>query len=225
MTILQYIGHSAFFINTGEYGILTDPFISGNPKSVFDLKNSKVTNIFLTHGHSDHLGDAIPLSKAFNAPVCAIFELANYCAAKGAATQGINMGGKISYPWGSAKFLPAFHSSATPEGHYAGMPAAILFEINGVKIYHAGDTCLNSEMKVLKEVFRPDVAILPIGGTFTMDVEQAAIAAQWIGASKVIPMHYNTFDAIAADVSKFVESIKEQGKEPIVMPVGECIEI
>ena len=225
MTILQYIGHSAFYINTGEYGILTDPFISGNPKSVFDLKNSKVTNIFLTHGHSDHLGDAIPLSKAFNAPVCAIFELANYCAAKGAATQGINMGGKISYPWGSAKFLPAFHSSATPEGHYAGMPAAILFEINGVKIYHAGDTCLNSEMKTAGEIYKPDIALLPIGSTFTMDIEDALTAAVWLGVKQVIPMHYNTFDLIKADVSLFKTKVEAKGIKCTVLQPGESIEL
>lgn len=225
MASLQYIGHSAFYIQTENYGILIDPFISGNPKAVFDINKNKITDIFVTHAHSDHLGDAIPLSKALNAPVCAIFELANYCAQKGAYTQGINMGGKIKFPWGSAKFLPAFHSSATPEGTYAGMPASILFEINGVKIYHAGDTCLNSEMKTIGEIYKPDIALLPIGSTFTMDINDAVIAAQWLGVKQVIPMHYNTFDLIIADADSFKNKIEALGVKCTVLKPGEGINL
>jgi len=106
-----------------------------------------------------------------------------------------------------------------------GCPAGILFDIEGKKIFHAGDTCLNSEMKVLKEIFKPDIAILPIGGTFTMDVEQASIAADWIGAKTVIPMHYNTFDAISADVNKFAKLIADQDKHAEIMSVKNSIDI
>lgn len=225
MVSLQYIGHSAFYIKTGDYGILIDPFITGNPKAVFDLKNNKITDIFVTHGHSDHLGDAIPLSKSLNAPICTIFELASYCMSKGAAAQGINMGGKIEYPWGSARFLPAFHSSSTPEGFYAGMPASILFEINGIKIYHAGDTCLHAEMKTAGEVYRPDIVLLPIGSHYTMGVNDAINAAQWLNAKHIIPMHYNTFDLINADTDYFKLKIEELGKKCTVLYCGESIKI
>ena len=225
MLALQYIGHSAFYISNSQAGILIDPFISGNPKSVFDINGAQITDIFVTHGHSDHLGDAIPFSKEFNASVFAVFELANYCMSKGAKAHGVNMGGKIKYPWGSAKFLPAFHSSATSEGTYAGMPASILFEIGGIKIYHAGDTCLNSEMKTIGEVYKPDIALLPIGSTFTMDIDDAVIAAQWLGVKQVIPMHYNTFELINTDASIFKNKTEKLGIKCMLLSPGEGINI
>ncbi len=218
---LTYLGHSAFEIKSGKAQILIDPYLVCYP----NYDRNHVTDIFVTHGHGDHLGSAMDISRQSGAAINAVFELANYCSSNKARANGFGLGAWIKFPFGRVIFLPAFHSSSSPDGIYTGCPAGLLFEIEGKRVFHAGDTCLNSEMKVLKEVFRPDIAILPIGGTFTMDVEQAAIAAQWIGAPKVIPMHYNTFDAIVADVSKFVEAIKEQGKEPVVMPVGESIEL
>ncbi len=225
MISLQYIGHSAFYIKTGGYGILIDPFITGNPKAVFDLNNNIITNIFVTHGHGDHLGDAIPLSKSHNAEICTIFELANYCMSKGAKAHGAGMGGKIDFPWGSARLLPAFHSSSTPEGYYAGMPASILFDINGTKIYHAGDTCLNSEMKTVGEIYKPDIALLPIGSNYTMDIEEAVVASIWLNAKEVIPMHYNTFDLIKADALKFKTSIEALNKKCTILNPGEGINL
>ena len=204
MTInINYIGHSAFFIKSQNSGILIDPFITGNPKSVCNFIKEDITHIFVTHGHSDHLGDAIPISKATKTPIFAIFELANYCIKKGATANGINMGGKLELPFGSARFLPAFHSSSTPDGVYAGMPAAVLLDINGTKIYHAGDTCLNYEMKT----------------------EDAVIAAKWLGVKKVIPMHYNTFDAINVDIAKIKKSFESQDIECIVLNSGESIDL
>lgn len=223
-TFLEYIGHSAFYIKTGNTGILIDPFISQNPKAKFDSA-SVVTDILVTHAHADHLGDAIPISRGKNAPITAIFELANYCEKKGAFTNSINLGGKINFDWGSARFLPAFHSSSTSEGEYAGMPAAILLDINGVKIYHAGDTCLNSEMKTAGEVYKPDIALLPVGSHFTMDIDEAVIAAKWLGAKKVVPMHYNTFDPIKTEISDFKTKLEKEGIEAIIMNPGERIKL
>lgn len=226
MTIeLNYIGHSAFLIKTEHHGILIDPFISGNPCAKFESDNQNITDIFVTHGHADHLGDAIPISKAAKAPITAIFELANYCAEQGAFTNSINMGGKISYPWGFARFLPAFHSSSTPDGKYAGMPASILLDINGTKIYHAGDTCLNSEMKTTGEIYSPEIALLPVGSVYTMDTEEAVTAAKWLNAKKVIPMHYNTFDAINVNIEEFKTKLESQGIECITLKPGESTKI
>ena len=225
MTSLQYIGHSAFYIESDNCGILIDPFISGNPKAIFNANIDKITNIFVTHGHSDHLGDAIPLSKKTNAEICTIFELANYCMSKGAKAKGINLGGKIVFPWGNVRFLPAFHSNSTPEGLYAGMPTSILFEINGIRIYHAGDTCLNSEMKAIGEIYKPDIVLLPIGSHYTMDTEEAIIASTWLNAKEVIPMHYNTFDLIKADTAKFKAGIEALGKKCTIMNPGESINL
>ena len=223
MATLTYIGHSAFYIKTENNGILIDPFISQNPKAKFD-ENSLITDIFVTHGHGDHLGDAISLSRKTKAQITAVFELANYCARQGAFANGAGIGGKLKFSWGSAKFLPAFHSSSTPDGTYAGMPASILFDIDGTKIYHAGDNCLNQEMKTLAEVYKPDIALLPVGSHFTMDIDDAVIAAKWIGAKKVIPMHYNTFGLIEADIDDFKSKLEKEKIETLILNPSEGIE-
>lgn len=220
---IQYIAHSAFYVKTGDYGILIDPFISQNPLADFDVSSKRITDILLTHAHADHLGDAIPISINKKAKISAVFELANYCEERGAQVDGVNLGGKIVFPWGSARFLPAFHSSSTPDGAYAGMPAAILLEIDGKRIYHAGDTCLNQEMKTVGDIYKPDYALLPIGSHFTMDIDEAVIAADWLGAKKVIPMHYNTFNLIETDVNLFKEKIEKAGKECVILKPSESI--
>ena len=223
--MLQYIAHSAFYIKFGEYGILIDPFISGNPNAQFDIKNENITDIIVTHGHADHLGDAINISRDKKSVVTCNFELANYCMSKGAYTNAVNLGGKIKFNWGSVKLLPAFHSSSNLNGEYAGMPASVLIEIGDKKIYHAGDTCLHSEMKVVGEVYKPDIALLPIGSYFTMDIDDAVIAAQWIGAKKVIPMHYNTFPPIKVNSQDFKNKIEAIQKECLILNYGEKIEL
>lgn len=224
-TAINYIGHSAFFIENETAGILIDPFISGNPNSVFKISPDKIKDILVTHGHGDHLGDAIPLSKKTGAQITTIFELANYCQTMGATVNGINMGGRIKLNGAFAKFMPAFHSSSTPDGKYAGMPSSIILEIGGKRIYHAGDTCLHQEMKVIGEFFKPDIAFLPIGSHYTMDVNEAATAAQWLNTQTVIPMHYNTFPVINADVQCFKEKIEKEGKKCVILNPGESFSI
>ena len=217
---VKYLGHSAFEINIQGKKILIDPFLVKSP----DYDYSDVTDIFVTHGHADHLGSAIEISKKTGATITAIFELANYCATKGAKVNGINLGSWIDYDWGKVIAVPAFHSSSTPEGIYAGCPCGFIFEIAGKTVYHAGDTCLNSEMKVIGEIYQPDVAILPIGGQYTMDIETAVIASEWLGVSVVIPMHYDTFEAINVDISDFERQIREKGKIPVILKVGQILE-
>ena len=218
---ITYLGHSAFEIVNGESTILIDPYLICSPN--YNFRN--VTNIFLTHGHGDHLGNSINISKATGAEITAVFELANYCAKFGVNTRGINLGGWINFPFGKVIFVPAFHSSSTPDGVYAGCASGIIFEIEGKRIFHTGDTSLSAEMKAIKEAYKPDVVMLPIGGTYTMDVENAAIASEWIGANTVIPMHYNTFDAINADVEEFKNLILQQGKNPQIMKPNDSIEL
>lgn len=203
---IKYLGHSAFEFLCGDKSILIDPYITSN---IYNWHDRNITNIFLTHAHSDHLGQAIEIAKEKNATITAIFELANYCKEQGVQNvEAVNLGGKVSYDWGQAIFLPAFHSSSLPDGRYGGHAAAILFDIENVKIYHAGDTCLHEGMKTVKELYRPQIAMIPIGGKYTMDVEHAAIAAQWIGAQRVIPMHYNTFPEINANIELFVKVVQ-----------------
>lgn len=216
---VTYLGHSCVEIETKGKKILIDPFLIGFPE--YDING--VTDIFVTHGHADHLGSAIEISKHTGAKITAIFELANYCASKGANVNGINLGGWINYEWGKAIAVPAFHSSSTPEGIYAGCPCGFIFAIEGKAIYHAGDTCLNSEMKVIGELYEPELAILPIGGHYTMDIEQAVVASTWLKSSLVMPIHYNTFEAINIDISSFERQIREKGKMPVILKIGETL--
>ena len=176
---IKYLGHSAFEIETNGRKILIDPFLVKCP----DYDYSGTTDIFVTHGHGDHLGNAIEISQKTGAKITAVFELANYCASKGCEVNGINLGGWINYDWGKAIAVPAFHSSSTPEGIYAGCACGYVFAIEGKAIYHAGDTCINSEMKVIGELYQPRVSILPIGGVYTMDIEQAILASKWLNSS------------------------------------------
>lgn len=218
---LRYLGHSAFEIDTNGQKILIDPFMVQCP----NYDGSDVKDIFVTHGHGDHLGKAPQIAMKSGAVITAVFELAKYCSRYGVNVNGISTGGWIDYDWGRAIALPAFHSSSADDGTYTGCPVGYLFEIEGKRIFHAGDTCLNSEMKVLKEVYKPDVAILPIGGHFTMDIQNAVVAADWIGAQNVIPMHYNTFPQINVDVNVFKTAISKIGKTPVVLGIDDSIEI
>ena len=217
---ITYLGHSAFEIETSKGKILIDPFLAFarnyNPQNISD--------IFVTHAHADHLGNAIEISKKTGAKITAIFELANYCASKGANTEGISLGGWINYDWGKVIAVPAFHSSSTVEGIYGGAPCGFIFEIEGKYLYHAGDTSLNSEMKILGELYNIDLAMLPIGGHFTMDIEHALIASEWLKTESIIPMHYNSFNAIKVNIETFKSLAQEKNKKPIVLNIYDQIE-
>ena len=201
MVDLKYIGHSAFEIKNGDKAVLIDPLVSINNK--FKWKKEPITDILLTHAHGDHLCEAIKIAKDKDITITAVWELAHYCEAQGAKAKAIGLGSWINFSWGRAVFLPAFHSSSLLDGSYGGCAASILLDVDGVRIYHAGDTCLTGEMKTIKELYAPQIALLPIGGTYTMDVEHAAMAAKWLGVRTVIPMHYGTFPEIQADLERF----------------------
>lgn len=218
---LKYLGHSAFEIITNNGVILIDPFLVKCP----DFDFSKTTDIFVTHGHGDHLGKAPQIAIKTGALITAPFELAKYCARYGVDVNGIALGGWINYEWGRVIALPAFHSSSSEDGVYTGTPVGYLFDIEGKRIFHAGDTCLNSEMKVLKEVYKPDVALLPVGGHYTMDIENALIAVDWIDAKTVVPMHYNTFPQINTDIEVFRKGVEAKGKIPIIMGIEEAVDL
>ena len=198
---IKYLGHSAFEIETKGKKILIDPFLIAVP----DYKAENIYDIFVSHAHGDHLGSAIEISKKTGAPITAVYELANYCAKHGARSIDMGLGAWRDYSW---------------DGVYGGCPCGFVFQIEGQTIYHAGDTCLNSEMKMIGEMYEPDIAMLPIGGKYTMDIEHAVKASEWLGVSEVIPMHYNTFDAISVDITEFERQIREVGKVPRILPIG-----
>ncbi|MCD7740094.1 MAG: metal-dependent hydrolase [Candidatus Gastranaerophilales bacterium] len=225
MRKLTYLGHSAFFIEKDWDGILIDPFISGNPFADFEYRTKRITGIIVTHAHLDHLGDAIAISKKTGAHIIAVAELANYCIEKEAKAIGINIGGKLDFKWGSVKFLNAVHSSSNPDLPYGGVAASVLLDIDGTTIYHAGDTALMPDFSLIGELYNPYYAILPIGGYYTMDIYDAAIAAKMLYSPEIIPMHYNTFSNIKADVQKFVNLIEEQGQKCLPLKVNEYVEL
>ena len=206
MADLKYIHHSAFLIKNDDKALLIDPWVDRNEK--FNWRNEPITDIFLTHCHGDHLGNAVEIAKEKNAPITAIFETAKYLENEhNVSTRPVGLGSWIDYSWGRALFYPAFHSNSLPNGEYAGVAASIIIDIDGVRIFHAGDTCLTGEMKIIKELYAPHIAILPIGGNYTMDVEHAVMAARWLGVQTVVPMHYGTFPEINADLERFAKLI------------------
>lgn len=225
MRTLTYIGHSAFYIEKDFDGILIDPFITGNPKANFDYSKKKISHIIVTHAHSDHLGDAIEISIKTGAPIIAVFELANYCIQKGAKAIGVNIGGKVDFSWGSVKFLPAIHSSSNAELPYGGPAASVFLDIDGTTIYHAGDTALMSEFSLIGEMYNPYFALLPVGGYYTMDMKEAAIAAKMLFAMEIIPIHYDTFPNIQVNINEFSALIEEQGQKCLPLKPNEFVEL
>ena len=212
---LKYIGHSAFEVKLSNNSILIDPYVSINPN--YNWHEINITDIFITHAHGDHLGQAIEIAKEKDATITAIVELAQYCKEQGCKVNSVNFGGWINYNWGRVVFVPAFHTSSLSDGRYAGEPAGIILDVENVRIYHAGDTALTSEMKTIKELYRPNIAMLPIGGHYTMDVEHASVAADWIGAQTIIPMHYNTYPEIQADLEKFAKLLQVNNSTCVVL--------
>ncbi|MDO8872200.1 MAG: metal-dependent hydrolase [Methanoregula sp.] len=198
---LTWLGHSCVLL-TGSKKVLIDPFIEGG--SVLVMNPDIVA---VTHGHADHLGEAV----ALNRKTVAITEIARYLKAKGLPVEGMNIGGTIMVDGVSFTMTAAVHSSAVEEagpGFSAGAAAGFIIGMDGVKVYHAGDTALFSDMKLIGELYHPDIALLPIGGRFTMGIAEAMMAANFIGAKTVIPIHYNTWDKITADPLQFKKAIE-----------------
>ncbi|ANU23687.1 metal-dependent hydrolase [Planococcus donghaensis] len=210
---VSYHGHSVVKIKTGKFTILIDPFISGNKLTDLKVADEKPDAILLTHAHNDHVGDTVELAKNNNAQVIAPVELANYLSSQGVDAVGMNLGGAHNFDFGVVKFTKAFHSSSftTDEGEvvYGGMPAGILFKAEGKTIYHAGDTEVFGDMKMLGERNDIDVAFLPIGDYFTMGPEDAAYAVELLKPKMVVPIHYNTFPPIEQDPEHFKSLVKD----------------
>ncbi|MCL7747791.1 metal-dependent hydrolase [Halalkalibacter alkaliphilus] len=225
---VSYHGHSVVQIETKNKRIIIDPFITGNQLTDLDAKELKVDVILLTHGHNDHVGDTIELAKRNAALVIAPFELATYLGWQGVKTHPMHIGGSHQFEFGTVKLTQAFHgSSFTVEEEqkivYTGMPAGILFTAEGKTIFHAGDTALFSDLKLIGERNSIDIAFLPIGDNFTMGPEDATVASEWLQAKRVVPIHYNTFPVIEQDPVEFAENLS--GKKGLALAVGESVEL
>ncbi len=225
---VTYLGHSCLLAEENGKRVIIDPFLSGNPGSGVSPESLKVDAVVLTHGHDDHFGDTLQIAKANQCPVIAVFELAVFCQSKGVDAHAMNIGGKYDFGGFSVKYTPAFHGSSVRDGEqllYAGQPAGVLLTMGGKTIYHAGDTCLFGDMKLIGEMHRIDAAALPIGDNFTMGPEEAAFAAEWTGAKRVIPLHYNTFPVIEQDPAYFSSLLKQRGIVCHALKSTESIEV
>lgn len=205
---IKYLSHSGFVIKTAVSEIVIDPYLSGNPLAKVKWQDISATDIILTHGHSDHVGDAIAIASKTGAAVTAVFELAEWCRSQGVVAHGMPVGGTFPFSWGKVHLRTAMHSNSNPDGGNAGVAVSVLLDIDGYKIYHLGDTALIDDFKLVGEIYKPDLVMVPIGGHYTMDVYEAVIAVKWLNASKIIPMHYNTFPNIKADPADFKKKVE-----------------
>jgi L-ascorbate metabolism protein UlaG (beta-lactamase superfamily) len=220
---IRFLGHSAFELTDGDVSVIIDPFLTGNPKAAVTAADVNPDVILLTHGHADHFGDTIEIAKRSGATVQAIDEIAREIAAHGITAIDTNIGGKYDYPWGSVRIVPALHTSTTPAGT-STLAGGLIIEIGGKRIYHAGDTALFSDLKLVKRYGPIDLAIVPIGGHYTMDRHDAVTAVEWIGAAAVVPCHYDTAPAIETDVQAFAADVHAAGTAVVhVMEPGDTV--
>ncbi len=219
MTDIRFLGQSCFELSGGDARVVVDPFLApNNPVATVSADDLDATHVLVTHGHADHLADAVAVAAKNDAPTVAIVELANWLGEQGVAnTVDPSLGGTVEFDWGWARMVQAFHTNTAPDGTAVGQAAGYFINIGGTTIYHAGDTCLFGDMKLIAERTPPDVAMLPIGGHYTMDRHDAATAAGLIGAPTVIPMHYNTFPPIEADAEAFKSDVESRTSSIVVI--------
>jgi L-ascorbate metabolism protein UlaG (beta-lactamase superfamily) len=218
---IRFLGHAAFALEHDGKTVLVDPFLTGNPKAAATADEVAADAILLTHGHGDHFGDTIAIAKRTGAPVVAITEIAGEIAEEGIETVDTNLGGTAEFDWGSVRLTPAWHTSTTPKGTVS-TPAGLVIEIGGKRIYHLGDTALFSDLALPKRRGHLDVALMCIGGHYTMDRFDAVVAAELVGADQVIPCHYDTFPAVETDAQAFKSDVQNAGyAEVVILQPGE----
>ncbi|MDX6650428.1 MAG: hypothetical protein QOJ97_2379 [Solirubrobacteraceae bacterium] len=218
---IRFLGHACFELRDGDTSLLIDPFLTGNPKAAASADDFDPTAILLTHGHADHLGDTVAIAKRAGAPVVAIVELANEIGGEGVDVFDPNLGGTVEFDWGSVRLVPAWHTAVSPNGT-PHMPAGLVIEFGGKTIYHLGDTALFSDLKLVRQRGRIDVALMCIGGHYTMDRFDAVVAAEYVGADTVIPCHYGTFPPIETDAQAFKSDVQNAGfSEVAILEPGE----
>ncbi|MBV9364224.1 MAG: metal-dependent hydrolase [Solirubrobacterales bacterium] len=213
---VRFLGHACFELADGDATVLIDPFLSGNPKAAISAEDAAATTILLTHGHGDHIGDTVAIAKRTGAPVVAIVEIANELRDEGVDVRDPNMGGTVRFDWGWVKLVPAWHTSTTPKGT-ANVPAGLLISFQDSIVYHLGDTCVFSDLQLVGKHNPIDIALMCIGGHYTMDRVDAVDAAELIGAKTVIPCHYNTFPPIETDAQAFKSDVESATRSNVAV--------
>jgi L-ascorbate metabolism protein UlaG (beta-lactamase superfamily) len=218
---IRFLGHAAFALEHDGTTVLIDPFLTGNPKAAASADEVAADAILLTHGHGDHYGDTVAIAKRTGATVVAITEIAGEIGEEGVETIDTNLGGTAEFDWGSVRLTPAWHTSTTPKGTVS-TPAGLVVEFGDKRIYHLGDTALFSDLALPKRRGHLDVALMCIGGHYTMDRFDAVVAAELVGADQVIPCHYDTFPLVATDAQAFKSDVQDAGfAEVVVLQPGE----
>ncbi len=227
MLNIQYLGHSCFMIDDGTHRLLFDPFITGNPLAeAIDIKSLMPHYILVSHGHADHIADCVEIAHQSNAKIICNYEVGEWLRKQGITQiQQGNYGGKLHYDFGFVKIVNAVHSSMMPDETYGGNPIGFLINIAGKNIYYAGDTGLTMDMKLIPMWCKLDMALLPIGNTFTMDVDDAIVASNFIECNQIIGMHYDTFPPIKIDHEEAKKKFADAGKTLNLLWIGESMEL
>jgi len=224
---ITFLGHASLLITTADKRILVDPFISGNEKAsgIIDIKNLKPDYILITHAHQDHILDVEEIGKMSNATVVSNFEIATYYENKGLKAHPMNHGGSWQFDFGTLKYVNAIHTSSFPDGSYGGQPGGFVLSSEGQHVYIAGDTALTMDMKLIPMSFKLDLAILPIGDNFTMGVDDAIKASDFVECPNVLGYHYDTFGYIMIDHKESIQKFSEHGKKLILLEIGGIITV
>lgn len=213
---IRWLGHSAFALEADGRTVLVDPFLTGNPSAAASAEEVAADAILLTHGHADHLGDTVAIAKRTGAPVVAITELAGELGGEGIDVHDPNLGGTVDLGIASVRLVPAWHTATSPNGT-VHTPAGLVIEMGGMRIYHLGDTALFSDLALPAKRGHIDVALMCIGGHYTMDRFDAVEAAEWVKADQIIPCHYNTFPPIETDAQAFRTDVEQAGFAKVVV--------
>lgn len=223
-----YYGHSCIRLQSTEFDLLFDPFITPNPLAAnVDITTINPDYILLSHAHEDHVADMASIQKQSGAKVVSIVETAAWVRRQGVEADKViemNFGGTVQAPFGSIKMVYALHTNSTPDGQYGGLPVGYVLTIGGKKVYFAGDTALTQEMKLLEHVDL-DWAFLPIGGHYTMDVDDAIRAADWMDCNNIIGIHYNTFPPIQIDKEEAIQRFDDAGLQLYLPEIGEEVRL
>lgn len=221
MTEIEYLGHSAFAIRDAGKEVLIDPFLTDNPKAPASASEVRPDLILVTHAHHDHLGDALELSRRFGCPVLSVSEVNDRLEEHGAKVLQANIGGEVRLPFCRVKLFPAVHTSSFEDGRYGGAPCSFLVRMGGRAVFHAGDTALFGDLALVADDADIDAALLPVGGTYTMGIEDARKAARLLRARVMVPMHFDTWPSIAVDRGELARPPDDGGSTVKVLAPGE----